>query len=60
MNFHYRLLAILALKLQTVLDLNNPEHLATVENLLNQTILYAFGKVRKVYINEEKGITYVD
>ena len=41
-------------------DENKTEHLATVENLLNQTILYVFGKVRKVYINEEKDITYVD
>ena len=35
-------------------------HCAQVENLLNQTILYSFGKVRNVYLNEEKDITYTD
>lgn len=56
----YVTLTIEALKLQTDLDLSNPEHITTVENLLNQTILYSFGKVRNVYLNEEKGITYTD
>ena len=56
----YVTLTIEALKLQTDLDLSNPEHITTVENLLNQTILYSFGKVRNVYLNEEKDITYTD
>ena len=56
----YVTLTIEALKLQTDLDLSNPEHITTVENLLNQTILYSFGKVRNVYLNEEKDTTYTD
>ena len=68
MNFHYRLLAILALYILSIFTgyhlIDDPKQNTSVVAILvlalMPIIIMMFGKIRNVYLNEEKGITYTD